>query len=389
MDGELMAYLKTPIPATAGGTGFATYAVGDLLYANSTTTLTKLSAGFDGQVLSINTGVPLWADAFVASSTASVSLDLTDGILSANVIPGGVDHNALANLTVGDVHTQYVKLTGRATPQQVSLGTASGAATGYISSTSNATKGKYFLNAAGTISVDELNTRVGIGIASPTAVLGLSASTTARASLNIAAGPAPTSPVEGDMWADSTQKAIYMYADGVKQSGPGVLFTQTADKTVTNTVTETSIMGTGVGTATLPANFFVAGKTVRFRIGGVYSTPSLATPSVIVKVKYGATVIATVTTTALLSGATNLEFDGEVAITCRTTGSSGTVMVHGDIEYATGVAGTIAVDPLNNAGATTTINTTTSNALDVTIQWDTATATRIVKSTVTTIEVLN
>lgn len=187
-----------------------------------------------------------------------------------------------------------------------------------------------------------------------------------------------------------TKNAVYDKIETIGNGAAvGTLFTQTADKTVTNTVTETSIIGTGVGNLTLPANFFVAGRTVRLRVGGIYSTPALATPSIIIKVKYGSTVIATITTSSLLSGATNLEFDGEILMTCRTTGSSGTVMVHGDIEYATGVAGTISVDPLNNAGATTTINTTTSNALDITCQWDSATSTRIVKSTVTSIEVLN
>lgn len=194
---------------------------------------------------------------------------------------------------------------------------------------------------------------------------------------------------EGAVWADSTQKALQTYVDGIEQTLSGTIFTQTADQTVTNTTTETTILGSGVGTKTLPANFFVAGKTIRLRIGGIYSTPAVATPSIIIKVKYGSTTIATVTTSSLLSGASNLEFDGEVLITCRTTGSSGTVMVHGDIEYATGVAGTISVDPLNNAGATTTINTTTSNAIDVTAQWDSATSTRIGKSTISTMEVLN
>ncbi len=219
--------------------------------------------------------------------------------------------------------------------------------------------------------------------------LVIGASTTTLASLNIPAGTAPTSPVEGDMWGDSTQKAMIAYSDGIKQVRPGVIFTQTADATVTNTVAETSIVGSGVGGLTLPANFFVAGKTIRLRIGGIYSTPALATPSIVVKVKLGSTVIATVTTSGLLSGATNLEFDGEVAITCRTTGASGTVMVHGDIEYATGVGGTISVDPLNNAGATTTVDTTASKLLDVTVTWDSATSTRIVKSTLTLVEVLN
>jgi hypothetical protein len=232
------------------------------------------------------------------------------------------------------------------------------------------------------------NIGLGIGGVSPTAFADLAASTTSQASMRIRGGVDPTSPNDGDMWGSTAQKAFYMYAAGMKQSAPGVIFTQTADKTVTNTVTETSIIGTGVGTLTLPANFFVAGKTIRLRVGGVYSTPALG-GAVTVRVKYGATTLASVTTTSLLGGAASLEFDGEVLITCRTTGATGTVMTHGDIEYATGVSGTIAVNPLNNGGATTTINTTTSNLLDVTAQWDLATADRIAKSTVTTVEVLN
>lgn len=206
---------------------------------------------------------------------------------------------------------------------------------------------------------------------------------------NLTQSPAPSSPLEGDIWNDPTQKATTTFADGIKQFLSGTIFTQTADQTVSNTVAETTILGTGVGGKTLPANFFVAGKSIRIRIGGVYSTPIASTPSVLIKIKYGSTVVATVTTTGLLSGATTLEFDGEVLMTCRTIGSSGTLMVHGDIEYATGVGGTISVDPLNNAGSTVTINTTTSNALDISVTWDSATPTRIVKSTIATIEVLN
>lgn len=53
--------LSTALPATSGGTGQATYSVGDLLVGNSTNTLTKLSAGSDGYVLQINgTGVVAW-----------------------------------------------------------------------------------------------------------------------------------------------------------------------------------------------------------------------------------------------------------------------------------------------------------------------------------------
>lgn len=168
-----------------------------------------------------------------------------------------------------------------------------------------------------------------------------------------------------------------------------LLFIQTADATVSNTVTETSIIGSGTGSLTLSSNFFTVGKTIRLRIGGVYSTPAISTPSVLIKIKYGATVLASVTTTGLLSGASALEFDGEALITCRSTGTSGTVAIHGDIEYSTGVAGTISVDSLNNGGSVATINTTTSNLLDVTVAWDSATTTRIIKTTVISAESLN
>ena len=45
-----------------GGTGFTTYATGDLIYASASNTLSKLTAGADGTILQINSsGVPVWA----------------------------------------------------------------------------------------------------------------------------------------------------------------------------------------------------------------------------------------------------------------------------------------------------------------------------------------
>lgn len=254
-----------------------------------------------------------------------------------------------------------------------------GVTTGYGIGTDGTTDINYFLGT------------VNIGTTSGTARLMLPAGTASAstAPLKFTSGTSLTTPEAGALEYDGG-KLWSTNGSTTRESLVGAIFTQTASKTITNTVTETSIIGTGVGYGlTLPANFFIAGKTIRLRIGGIYTTPALATPSVTIKVKYGSTVLASVTTSSLLSGATNLEFDGEVDITCRTTGASGSVMLHGDIEYATGVAGTIAVDPLNNAGATTTIDTTASNLLDVTLTWDSATSTRSATSTVTTVEVIN
>lgn len=224
-----------------------------------------------------------------------------------------------------------------------------------------------------------------------TAVLQLVAgtATASTAPLKFTLPGVPLTVAASGVMETDAERLYYTPTSTAREALVGCIFTQTANKTVTNTVSETSIIGTGVGYGlTLPANFFVAGKTIRLRIGGIYSTP-IGAPSVTIKIKYGSTVIASVATTSLLSGASALEFDGEVDITCYTTGATGTVYSHGDIEYATGVGGTIAVNPLNNGGASTTIDTTTSNLLDCTIVWDSASTTRIVTSTITVVEVLN
>jgi hypothetical protein len=67
--------------AANGGTGFASYAVGDLLYANTTTTLAKLPVGTTGQVLTIAAGVPAWATSTISApvtKTADFTLAATE-----------------------------------------------------------------------------------------------------------------------------------------------------------------------------------------------------------------------------------------------------------------------------------------------------------------------
>lgn len=49
------------LPAANGGTGFSTYATGDLIYASATNTLAKRAAGTNGHVLTMSGGVPTWA----------------------------------------------------------------------------------------------------------------------------------------------------------------------------------------------------------------------------------------------------------------------------------------------------------------------------------------
>ena len=46
-----------------GGTGFSTFTTGDILYSSATNTLSKLSVGTNGYILSVVSGVPSWVTA--------------------------------------------------------------------------------------------------------------------------------------------------------------------------------------------------------------------------------------------------------------------------------------------------------------------------------------
>ena len=48
------------IPPLKGGTGLTTLAAGDIFYASSTTAISRLAKGTDGQVLKLSGGVPAW-----------------------------------------------------------------------------------------------------------------------------------------------------------------------------------------------------------------------------------------------------------------------------------------------------------------------------------------
>ena len=86
-----MSYKRiSPISAVEGATGQNSYATGDILYASSSTALSKLAVGSNTEVLTLAGGLPSWAApasggggwAFISSATASTSatLDFTSGI---------------------------------------------------------------------------------------------------------------------------------------------------------------------------------------------------------------------------------------------------------------------------------------------------------------------
>lgn len=174
---------------------------------------------------------------------------------------------------------------------------------------------------------------------------------------------------------------------------PRLMFTSTADKTVGNTTTETSIIGTGVGTLDMPATaveadpvttvpFWFPGKTIRVRVMG-YLSQLVAGPNRTVKLYLGSTALGTIGPVSTASAMTNTGFSYEFLITCRTTGATGTAYTQGLT-----LSNTLGQNHVGST-STVTIDTTTGAALDVKFTWGTANASNTITSTNVTVEALN
>lgn len=95
-----MAYKPAILAAVDGGTGQSSYTTGDLLYASSSTALSKLALGSAGQILSLSGGVPAWVtyssvidyiDAVLVATTASLNATYVNGVagVGATLINAG------------------------------------------------------------------------------------------------------------------------------------------------------------------------------------------------------------------------------------------------------------------------------------------------------------
>lgn len=156
------------------------------------------------------------------------------------------------------------------------------------------------------------------------------------------------------------------FIGNIKQRSSGILFVKTDSTTVANTATESSLVGNGVGSITLPTNFLTVGRTLRIRGFGYHS--STGNPTFTIRFKLGSTTVGTVTGTSGNGSNDGFEFDG--ILTCRTIGSSGTVQAQGsyrELQSNGLIAG-------GGNTSTTTINTTLSHTIAVTVQWGTADA---------------
>lgn len=146
------------------------------------------------------------------------------------------------------------------------------------------------------------------------------------------------------------------------------LFAQTGDSiTVSATTTESTIVNGGVGTLTVPANYFVIGDSFNARLGGILSAKNNDTLTI--RIKEDSVTLAT-TGPITMPSVTNQEWDLNIGFTIRNIGVAGvaSIITHGIFSFVADSANKYEAQgfsTLNNTTFDTTIDTT----LDVTVQF--------------------
>lgn len=186
-------------------------------------------------------GTPAWSKLAIGTANKVLLSDGTDPAWMQ------LAHNLLSGLTSGDDHTQYALGLGRATPQTIAFGSAASAATGHLTSTSHATKGKYFLDAAHLLTVDELSRYVGFGTAAPTAAIHV-----ARPTAGIG-----TVTITGTTTCTGTGTTFL----NTFSVGDSIIITATGQTKVISAISSNTVMTIAAATNTAGSAYTVAART--------------------------------------------------------------------------------------------------------------------------------
>jgi len=164
---------------------------------------------------------------------------------------------------------------------------------------------------------------------------------------------------------------------------PVVIFTQTANSTVANTVTETTLLS-GVGNLTIPANRLIAGSVIRVKAKGILSTK--AAP---VGVGYFTLYVGAGNGTAgsWTASLTSVNWTYEGSWTIRTAGASGTQARIQEAFYDDGTGSWKTITGSLQTGGN--INTTATQTVNLTWTWGTADASNSITCGIATVELLN
>jgi len=285
-------------------------------------------------------------------TTGSSNIIIGDNV-NAPVATGSNQLN-IGNTIYGDLSTGYIGI-GTATPA-TKLYIAATATQLTLAYTSGVT-GTLGVNSSGYLNINTTGGRVGIGTATPTARLHLPAGTAAAGTspLKFTSGTALTTPESGAIeyhdsriWITnkSSRKAIDRTSD-----------VKIDTTTITDTTTETTVF-----TGLVPANSMVAGNILKLEMFGTIDEAAAA-DEVTIRVKIGTTTMATILSPA--SGVTAKCWHIKGSAILRTAGASGSMAWHIDMDAAGNSNDVCGID---------TIDTTASENVIITAEWNNAKA---------------
>jgi len=147
------------------------------------------------------------------------------------------------------------------------------------------------------------------------------------------------------------------------------LFSQTANSTpVSATTLETTIIDGGVGTLSVPANGFRIGDS--FRVIAMGQISSRNNDTLTIRIKSNSVILGTIGPITM-SQSNNKRFYLQIYFTIRNIGGSGvaSIMTGGQFNYSKDASFTFEGSDYTQEN-NTTFDTTISNSLDITVEWN-------------------
>lgn len=172
--------------------------------------------------------------------------------------------------------------------------------------------------------------------------------------------------------------------------GAMVLFTQSVEKTVANNAAETTLLGTLVGSNTIPANWWTVGRTLRFTAWGHMATVGTASQTMRLRAYMGATSMASTQVIGFNTAEVAFTWKFESTITCKSTGSSGEVYIQGVWMIQDSPTGGVSNALWTHMTQTSvlSLDTTVSKDFDLTADWNSAVAGDTITCKIATLEAL-
>lgn len=196
----------------------------------------------------------------------------------------------------------------------------------------------------------------------------------------------PGSPTNGDVWNSSARNCYSVRQSGQTEDFSTTMWRSSGQSSFDTTSSATSVIAdTGVGTKTVAADRLKVGNQIRITAGGVYGTKASSAGTFTLRVRTGGVTMLTSVFT-LPDGVTDQVWSLEAVGALNTTGSSG--VIYWRLTWLMTDSSGIAY-MTNYTVNSTTINTTTSRALDVTGQFSVSDADNFFQTDVATIEMLS